>query len=58
MASLIPRLISRLGNRASSVEVAHNEPRNGNYCVSGLLPPPGAAGYVPMDAELDNGPDP
>lgn len=57
MAPLIPRLISRLGNRAASVELAHSEPGNGNYCIC-LHLPPGAAGYGLMDAELGDGPDP
>lgn len=58
MAPLIPRLISRLGNRAASVELAHSEPGNGNYCISCLHLPPGADGYGLMDAELGDGPDP
>lgn len=58
MVPLIPRLISRLGNRAASAQLAHNEPGNGNYCISCLLLPPGAAGSEPMEAELGNGPEP
>lgn len=56
MAPLIPQLISRLGNRVAPAELAHNEPGNGNYCISCLLLPPGAGGYALMDAELGNGP--